>query len=88
MEIGVDTGGTFTDLVGRVEGQEDFTLKVPSTPQDPSRAVVTGVKRLLDLTGAAPADVTRIVHGTTVATLAANYALCPAPLARSTQGQR
>jgi len=68
MEIGVDTGGTFTDLVARVNGQPDITLKVPSTPNDPSLAVIDGIARLLELTDTHPSEVTRVVHGTTVAT--------------------
>jgi len=68
MEIGVDTGGTFTDIVCRVPGAADRILKVPSTPADPSRAVLDGIARVLALAGGAAADVTRVVHGTTVAT--------------------
>ncbi len=59
--IGVDTGGTFTDLV-MVRGDELRTWKLPSTPEDPSRAVLEGVRRLV---GDAPAFV---FHGSTVAT--------------------
>jgi N-methylhydantoinase A/oxoprolinase/acetone carboxylase beta subunit len=55
MRVGVDTGGTFTDVV-----TVDGTLaKVPSDPSDPSTAVAAGV---------APFDVTMLAHGTTVAT--------------------
>ena len=68
MEIGIDTGGTFTDLVCRIPGQADRILKVPSTPDDPSRAVLDGVTQVLALASAAPASVLRVVHGTTVAT--------------------
>lgn len=60
--LAVDTGGTFTDLVlfrdGRVE-----TLKVPSTPDDPSRAILAGVAQLL---GDGSDFV--LLHGSTVAT--------------------
>ena len=59
--IGVDTGGTFTDLVA-VEGGEVRTEKFPSTPDDPARAVLAGIEAL----GGADAT-TEIVHGTTVA---------------------
>lgn len=68
MEIGVDTGGTFTDIVCRVDGRADQILKVPSTPDDPSRAVLDGVQQALALAGGDPADIARVVHGTTVAT--------------------
>ena len=68
MEIGVDTGGTFTDIVCRVPGKADHILKVPSTPADPSQAVLSGIAAILELAGADPADIARVVHGTTVAT--------------------
>jgi N-methylhydantoinase A len=58
----VDTGGTFTDLVLLKEGRV-LRLKVPSTPADPSRAVLEGLARLLP----AGAPFT-LVHGSTVAT--------------------
>ncbi len=48
--VGSDTGGTFTDLVA----DDGRITKVPSTPDDPGRAVRTG---LADLVGAGPADV-------------------------------
>jgi N-methylhydantoinase A len=48
--IGVDTGGTFTDLVGRIGGAW-HRLKIPSTPADPAEAVVAGVRTLLGRAG-------------------------------------
>ena len=68
MEIGIDTGGTFTDIVCRIPGEADRILKVPSTPADPSRAVLDGIAAVLGLAGRPGADVIRVVHGTTVAT--------------------
>jgi N-methylhydantoinase A/oxoprolinase/acetone carboxylase beta subunit len=65
--IGVDVGGTFTDLFAS-SGDSHFTLKVPSTPHDPSIAVIAGLSRFMDATGAKPNAVARILHGTTVAT--------------------
>ncbi|MEW6073105.1 MAG: hydantoinase/oxoprolinase family protein [Planctomycetota bacterium] len=59
--IGIDTGGTFTDLFA-VEGEEVRVVKLPSTPADPPRAVVAG---LALCGGARPGD--HVVHGTTVA---------------------
>ena len=59
--IGVDTGGTFTDLV-RVSARGLEIEKVPSTPDDPSRAVLDGIERMGgELAGA------HVIHGTTVA---------------------
>lgn len=68
IEIGVDIGGTFTDVVCRVTGQPLRVLKVATTRADPSRAVLTAVRDLQDQWGIAPKDVDRFVHGTTVAT--------------------
>src|SRR6185503_9341437 len=62
--IGIDVGGTFTDLVGVREDGSVRTGKVLSTPSDQSE----GVERSLREAGADPARVTRIVHGTTVVT--------------------
>lgn len=62
--VGADVGGTFTDLVSLTpEGALRFA-KVPSTPADPSDAVLT----VLDDVGLRPDDVARFAHGTTVAT--------------------
>ncbi|MEM7252577.1 MAG: hydantoinase/oxoprolinase family protein [Pseudomonadota bacterium] len=67
-EIGIDTGGTFTDLVCRRPNTEDVVLKVPSTPADPSRAIATGIDILLRDHQIDPTSVRRFIHGTTVAT--------------------
>jgi N-methylhydantoinase A len=66
--VGVDTGGTFTDLVAfePVTG-ELRTIKVPSVPADPSSAVIDALDELLR-TGVAPREIGFLVHGTTVAT--------------------
>jgi N-methylhydantoinase A len=58
--IGVDTGGTFTDLVLSVPGHPPRAAKVASTPDDPARAIATGLSQLGE-----SAD--EIVHGSTVA---------------------
>ena len=64
--IGVDTGGTFTDIVMRIE-DDLFTHKVLSTPQNPALAVIQGVREILRLHGT-DAEHLEIVHGSTVAT--------------------
>jgi N-methylhydantoinase A len=63
MRIGIDTGGTFTDFVC-LENGRGRVHKVPSTPQDPLQAIVSGLGELCPqgLEGAA------VVHGTTVGT--------------------
>ena len=67
-KLGVDVGGTFTDvnLLDQITG-EVFNHKVPSTPQEPSRAVIMGVVELMERIGAAPSTVGDLVHGTTIA---------------------
>jgi len=67
--LGVDVGGTFTDLLLINEGTgETYTAKVPSTPEDSSIGVLNGITRICDESGVNPADVSRVMHGTTVAT--------------------
>lgn len=65
--LGVDIGGTFTDIVLLGEGGTILTKKVLSTPDDYARAVVAGAVELLDETGIAREQVTGIVHASTVA---------------------
>lgn len=60
--VGVDTGGTFTDLVLVSDGRVAIH-KVPSTPAAPERAIIQGLSELCDAGGALS-----LVHGTTVAT--------------------
>lgn len=62
VEIGIDTGGTFTDYVARFPDNRVETGKVPSTPEDPSESIHRVFDRL-NVSGE-----TRFVHGTTVAT--------------------
>src|SRR4051794_1968514 len=68
--LGVDVGGTFTDLflVGDGNGAGRFRVKTPSTPADPSEGVLNGVRRICEEAGISPADLRNILHGTTVAT--------------------
>ena len=68
--IGIDTGGTFTDVVG-LEGSTGrlHTVKVPSTPHDPSQAVLAGIDAFVQsVPGMSAADIRFFAHGTTVAT--------------------
>jgi len=67
--IGVDTGGTFTDvaLLDAAEGRL-WVTKTPSTPDDPSRAFREGIEDGLARGSATGAQVKRVLHGTTVAT--------------------
>lgn len=67
--IGVDVGGTFTDFsVFDSEKERLFHFKQSSTPDDPSRSIVSGILHILESNGINPTDVTYLAHGTTVAT--------------------
>ena len=67
--LGVDVGGTFTDLLlfDDKTGRSHKT-KVPSTPDDPSRAVVNGTKDICEIANISPDQIEYFLHGTTVAT--------------------
>ena len=66
-KIGIDIGGTFTDLV-LTGGEAALTLKVPSTPDDPGAAAIQALRRMRDEHGVDLAGVAALAHGTTVAT--------------------
>ena len=67
--LGIDIGGTFTDIVaydqetGRIVKAKELT-----TPDDPSRGVITGIRSLLGADGMSPGDFSRMVHATTLFT--------------------
>jgi N-methylhydantoinase A len=65
MRVGVDTGGTFTDCVILKRGEVKI-LKVFSTPEDTSRGILDGVRRLVE--SSRPDGPIEIIHGTTVGT--------------------
>lgn len=67
--LGVDVGGTFTDLllINELTG-DTHTAKVPSTPEDSSIGVLNGIARICEESGVEPSDVELVMHGTTVAT--------------------
>src|SRR5499427_10803773 len=67
FRIGIDTGGTFTDVVALNETTgEIFATKTPTTVHDPSIGVIEGIRKALDLAG--QGTLTSVSHGTTVAT--------------------
>ena len=69
FRLGVDVGGTFTDLLLiNEESGETFTAKVLSTPEDSSIGVLNGVGRICSESVVDPKEVRRVMHGTTVAT--------------------
>jgi N-methylhydantoinase A len=67
--LGVDVGGTFTDLLLFEEASGAFWRhKTPSTPHDSSEGILTGVRAVCETAGISPAEVEIFLHGTTVAT--------------------
>src|SRR5215203_175042 len=69
VRIGIDTGGTFTDVVAvDEETGQTTTTKTPSTPADPAEGFLNGVRKVLALMDLDGSAVTAVSHGTTVAT--------------------
>ncbi len=69
LRIGVDTGGTFTDVVAYDENTGSLTVtKTPTTPADPAQGFIAGLRKVLGLAGADLGEVAAISHGTTIAT--------------------
>ncbi|MEC8729160.1 MAG: hydantoinase/oxoprolinase family protein [Candidatus Puniceispirillales bacterium] len=71
IRVGVDVGGTFTDIILEnhdADKNEVTVTKVSSTPHDQSEGVVKGVLQVCELAGVSPGDIDMLYHGTTVAT--------------------
>jgi N-methylhydantoinase A len=69
LSIGIDIGGTFTDIVSLESSTGELTVtKVESTPNNFAQGFFNGLEKIMEMTGAFPADVSRLIHGTTVAT--------------------
>ena len=69
LRLGVDVGGTFTDLLLLDEARgKTFTAKVPSTPADSSIGVLNGIEKICQTARINPGEITEVMHGTTVAT--------------------
>ena len=65
--IGIDVGGTFTDVVAWDPATDRLhNTKVPSTPPELEGGVVRGVHKILEIAGREPSGVDRIIHGTTI----------------------
>jgi len=67
IRMGVDIGGTFTDLVLEV-GRIQYSIKVLTTHLAPEDAIITGMKQVCAQAGIQPASIEQIIHGTTLAT--------------------
>lgn len=68
FEIGIDIGGTFTDVVCRFGDGTLKQFKLPTTRANPADAVRDALAHMVKAWGLKPADIARFVHGTTVAT--------------------
>lgn len=69
IEIGIDIGGTFTDIFIKDEDSNSWIVnKVPSTPPDFSNGFMNGVEKTLQMAEKNTGEIKRIIHGTTVAT--------------------
>ncbi len=67
--LGIDVGGTFTDLLLFDETSRQVQLlKTPSTPEDQSIAILTGVQKIVAQSGISASDIQVLLHGTTVST--------------------
>ncbi len=69
FSLGIDIGGTFTDIVfyEHVSGRQ-YSRKILTTPQNPATAVIEGTRDLIQRNGIAPRDVRRAIHATTLFT--------------------
>lgn len=67
IRLGVDIGGTFTDVVLETQGQQ-FSTKVLTTYAAPEAAIIDGMHQVCAKAGVTPADIEQIIHGTTLAT--------------------
>ena len=67
--LGVDVGGTFTDLIYVDDDAGEIIVhKIPTTPGDPSQGTVQGVKEVAEQAGVTPSELDQVFHGTTIAT--------------------
>lgn len=67
VQIAIDIGGTFTDIIAREDGSV-YSTKVPTTPENLITGVERGIEEIVAETGGGRADVARFVHGTTAGT--------------------
>ncbi len=69
LKLGVDVGGTFTDVLVLAEGSDELTIaKVLSTPEDQSAGVIAGIAAACEKRGISPSELELILHGSTVVT--------------------
>ncbi len=69
MRLGIDVGGTFTDLLLYDDAaQRTYEIKTPSTPEDQSIGILKGIELITEKAGISADQIDSILHGTTVAT--------------------
>ena len=68
FRVGIDIGGTFTDIIFIGEGGIVFTKKVLSTPDDYAQGIVTGMQEIIRDHGLNVSDIEEVVHGSTIVT--------------------
>lgn len=68
FRVGVDIGGTFTDIVFLNKAGQVITRKVPSTPDNYTRGIINGLEEIFRTNGLNGSNITEVVHGCTVAT--------------------
>ena len=66
MIVGIEVGGTFTDLIAVLDDGRAVIHKTPSTPDDPSRAAITGLRELLERLDAGGGEIRELLHGSTI----------------------
>src|SRR5438045_2690797 len=77
VQVGIDTGGTFTDLLGVDEAGKQYVVKVPSQPATPARSFLAALQGLHEQQGVDLTDVEILLHGTTVGINALLQGTCP-----------
>ena len=87
LRIGIDTGGTFTDLsvFDEDSGRVCLALKLPSNPRSPTEAIARGLR---EITGRLPGKVNYVLHGTTIGLNTLLEGSEPAPGLLVTEGFR
>ena len=66
--VGIDIGGTFTDIIFIGDDGTTFTKKVLSTPDDYAQAIITGIREVISDHGLRASDISEVVHGSTIVT--------------------
>ncbi len=88
IRLGIDIGGTFTDLVAQADSGESWRVKVPTTPSQPAQGALDSVRRFLKDSEVNPKRVKVVVHATTLASNALLTGTLPKVALVTTEGFR